>query len=356
MSLSESEKYQILTQRDERYIGDFIAAIRTTGIYCRPGCPARTPKAENCAFFDSVEAARAAGYRACKRCHPDTPFAAPSKRVDEALAVLAADPHKVWREQDIRAAGWDNSTLRRQFQKRFGMSFLAYARRQRLSVAAKALQKGERVINAQLDAGYESASGFRAAYKAQFGTTPSGEDAQPLYISWIETPLGRMISIADEQALFLLEFTDRKNMTGQMARLMRYYTRPIIPGTTAISDQIRQELSLYFEGKLTNFKTPLALTGTEFQSRVWQALTDIPYGETCSYGDLAQVIGSEKAVRAVASSNARNALAIIVPCHRVIGKNGKMTGYAGGLGRKESLLRLEGAIKDAQGHLGLESE
>lgn len=224
------------------------------------------------------------------------------------------------------------------------MSFLAYARAQRLSAAAKTLDIGERVINAQIDAGYASASGFRAAFKAQFGEAPAKSTTPPLYIDWIETPLGRMISIADEAALYLLEFTDRKNMAGQLSRLMRYYTRPIIPGTTAISDQMRTELRAYFVGELTSFSTPLALTGTSFQSDVWSALRDIPYGETRSYSELAHTVGSEKAVRAVASSNARNALAIIIPCHRVIGKDGSMTGYAGGTNRKVQLLTLEGAV------------
>jgi len=224
------------------------------------------------------------------------------------------------------------------------MSFLAYARAQRLRLAAQTLKQGESVINAQIDAGYGSASGFRAAYKAQFGAAPTKADLDPLYIDWIETPLGRMISIADGQALYLLEFVDRKNMAGQFKRLMRYYKRPIIVGVSDISKQIRGELKAYFRGDLKEFLTPLALTGTAFQSSVWQALIDIPYGQTCSYAELARVIGSEKAVRAVASSNARNALAIIIPCHRVIGKDGSMTGYAGGTDRKVQLLTLEGAL------------
>lgn len=200
------------------------------------------------------------------------------------------------------------------------------------------MSKGER------DSYYGSVAGFEAAYKAQFGISHDDNKAAPLFIDWIDTPLGRMISIADEIALFLLEFIDRKNMAGQLARIRRYYNRPITDGTTQISDQIRQELSAYFDGQLTAFQTPLAFAGTEFQSRVWQALTQIDYGQTQSYGEVARAVGSEKAVRAVASSNARNALAIIVPCHRVIGKNGAMTGYAGGINRKDALLRLEGAI------------
>ena len=343
--LTESQKYHIISSKDEAYIGVFIVGVRTTGIYCQPGCPARVPKSENCEYFSDVSAARQAGYRACKRCHPDAPFTTPAKYVDMALAALDDNPEKVWREADVTKRGWDNSTLRRQFQKCFGMSFLAYARLKRLGGGAQALRKGETVINAQIDAGYESASGFRAAHKAQFGAAPTKNDAKPLYIDWIETPIGRMISIADEAALFLLEFIDRKNMQGQLARLMRYYTRPIIPGKTGISRRIANELAAYFDGDLMQFETPLAMTGTPFQSSVWKALIDIPYGQTRSYAELAVAIGSEKAVRAVASSNARNALAIIIPCHRVIGKDGSMTGYAGGVERKVKLLTLEGAIK-----------
>lgn len=342
--LGESQKYEILAARDEAYAGMFIAAIRTTGIYCRPGCPARTPKPQNCEYFSTASDAAAAGYRACKRCHPDTPFISPAKYVEAALEALARDPLKVWREADVSQLGWDNSTLRRQFQKRYGMTFLAYARAQRLKAAADKLIAGESVINAQIDAGYGSSSGFRAAYKAQFGTSPGKPGAPPLYVDWIETPFGRMVSLSDAQALFLLEFVDRKNMQGQLSRLMRYYDRPIAFGATDISQQTRAELAAYFNGERQSFSVPLKLTGTPFQSAVWQALIDIPYGQTRSYAELAVSIGSQKAVRAVASSNARNALAIIIPCHRVIGKNGSMTGYAGGTERKLQLLTLEGAV------------
>ena len=346
--LSDLQKYQISRSRDAAYVGLLIVGVRSTGIYCRPACPARTPKAENCEFFDNIKSAKAAGYRACKRCHPDTPFVSPSLVVETALAALAANPSKVWHEIDVTEAGWDNSTLRRQFNKRFGMSFIAYARQKRLSAAAETLKTGESVINTQIDAGYGSASGFRAAFKAQFGEAPKQAKANrtqtPLSVDWIETPLGRMIAIADEAALYLLEFTDRKNMQGQVARLVKYYGRPIVPRETKITMKIRRELKDYFEGKLTRFTTKTVLTGTPFQMKVWEALCEIPYGETRSYADLAKAVGSEKAVRAVAGSNARNALAIIIPCHRVIGKNGTLSGYAGGVERKLQLLKAEGAF------------
>ena len=346
--LSDLQKYEIIASRDDAYVGLFVFGVRSTGIYCRPGCPARSPKSENCVFFDDVSSAKAAGYRPCKRCHPDTPFASPSVLVDEVLAALATNPMKVWAEADVRAMGWDNSTLRRQFNKRFGMSFISYARQKRLNVAAETLKTGESVINAQIDAGYGSASGFRAAFRAQFGDAPlrakMNSTQLPLKVDWIETPLGRMIAIADEAALYLLEFTDRKNMKGQLARLVKYYGRPIVAGRTSVTQKIRGELTEYFDGTLKVFSTKLALTGTPFQRQVWEALQEIPYGETRSYGELAVAVGSEKAVRAVAGSNARNALAIIIPCHRVIGKDGSLSGYAGGVERKLQLLKAEGAF------------
>jgi len=237
--------------------------------------------------------------------------------------------------------GLDPSTARRQFLKRFGMSFTDYARARRLALAAKTLAKGGSVLDAQLDAGFESASGFRSAYAKTFGSAPSKTSADPLFIDWLETPMGRMIAIADERALFLLEFTNRKNMRRQFDRLRKVQSRAILPGRTPITDQIEAELKTYFSGKLSDFKTPLATSGTDFQRQTWAALQTIPHGETRSYAQLAEMIDKPKAVRAVASANANNGLALIIPCHRVIGKNGGLGGYAGGITRKQQLIELE---------------
>ncbi len=190
----------------------------------------------------------------------------------------------------------------------------------------------------------KSAAEFYAAYHVPCHAPANAAQNAALWVDEIETPLGPMVSLADEQSLFLLEFYNRKNMAQQIARLGRYHARPLKLGVSPVSRQIRRELSDYFSGNLKRFETPLAFAGTEFQTRVWQGLQAIPYGVSCSYGQLAADIGVPRAVRAVAGSNARNALAIIVPCHRVIGKSGKLTGYAGGTGRKEALLRLEGVI------------
>lgn len=161
----------------------------------------------------------------------------------------------------------------------------------------------------------------------------------------IETPLGPMMAIGDNEALYLLEFTDRKHIDAQINRVAKHTKRPIIAATAKTSSaaikSIKTELKSYFSGELKTFQTPRMMTGTDFQKEVWSALCDIPYGETIAYADLAVNIGNEKATRAVASANGRNGFAIIIPCHRVISKNGGLGGYAGGLSRKSWLLDHE---------------
>jgi AraC family transcriptional regulator of adaptative response/methylated-DNA-[protein]-cysteine methyltransferase len=260
------------------------------------------------------------------------------------ISLIEAEPDRKITNAVLTDRGLDPSTARRQFLTRFGMSFIDYARARRLALAAKTLAKGGTVLDAQLDAGFESASGFRSAYAKVFGTAPAKGSAEPLYIDWIETPMGRMITIADEAALYLLEFTNRKNMRRQFERLRKVQNRAVLPGRTKITKRIEGELEAYFAGRLSNFKTPLATSGTDFQRQTWAALQTIPHGETRSYAQLAEMIGKPAAVRAVASANANNGLALIIPCHRVIAKDGGLGGYAGGLTRKRELLELESKL------------
>lgn len=339
--LTDSDRYNILIARSAGFSDAFFVGVTSTGIFCRIGCPARLPKRENCEFYESAQDALAAGFRACKRCHPASHSGEASDLIKKLIAAIEDDPERRWRESDIKALGIDPSTARRQFKKRFGLTFTQYARARRLGAAAQGLAKGDSVINAQLNAGYESASGFRAAFAKTFGTAPAKSNSSPLFIEWFSTPLGPMFAVCDEAHLYMLEFTVRKNMTRGFEKLRKVHKRAVIPGRTAITEQIAAELKSYFEGTLTTFKTPLAPTGTEFQNSVWKALQDIPYGESCAYADLAIAIGNEKAVRAVASSNANNGLALIIPCHRVIAKGGGLGGYAGGLDKKRWLLDHE---------------
>lgn len=333
--------YEIICHKDVAYAGLFFVGVTSTGIFCRPGCPAPTPKVQHCRFFHKAQEALAAGFRACKRCQPLAMPDATSALIRRLLAVVDLEPERVWREADLQRFGIDSSTARRQFQKRFNMSFIQYARTQRLKAAQQVLAQGEHVISAQLTAGYESASGFRHAFSERFGRSPHFLNTSPLYIEWLDTPLGTMIAICDVHGLFLLEFTRRKNLEKQVERLIRQYGRPIIPGRTEITEQIAAEMATYFETGLRDFTTPLVITGTPFQKQVWGALRKIAYGQTSSYANLAKAVGKEKAVRAVGSANGSNAHAIVIPCHRVINMDGKLGGYAGGLKCKAWLLEHE---------------
>ena len=335
---SDRQRYSVFADKDLRYDGHLFIGVRSTGIFCRPGCPARLPKFENSSFHNSAGEALSAGFRACKRCHPTGQESALIKTL---ISLVESRPDLKITNAVLSARGIDPSTARRHFLARFGMSFTDYARARRLALAAKTLATGGSVLDAQLDAGFDSPSGFRSAYAKVFGTAPAKTVADPLYIDWLETPMGRMITIADETALYLLEFTNRKNMRRQFDRLRKVQNRAILPGRTKITAQIEAELTSYFSGSLTEFETPLATSGTEFQRLTWEALQSIPHGETRSYAQLAEMIGKPAAIRAVASANANNGLALIIPCHRVIGKDGGLGGYAGGIDRKQKLLDLE---------------
>lgn len=333
---TDREIYQAFLTRTD--FPGAIMGVRTTGVFCRPGCPARMPKFENCEFYEGPEAALRAGYRACKRCHP----AGEDHALMRAVIALVedSDDGRV-DEAALKRAGIDPSTARRKFKQRLGMSVAEYARLRRLGLAAKAIASGASVINAQLDAGFESASGFRAAYAKIFGAAPAKSQADPLFVDWLETAEGRMVVVTDDRALYLIEFVDRVKLPRQFERLRRIHDRAIVPGTTAVTETIRQEMADYFVGKLQDFSVVIETTGTDFQGGVWNALQTIPYGQTWSYADLAVAIGNEKAVRAVASANGSNGLAIVIPCHRVIATGGGLGGYAGGIERKARLLDLE---------------
>lgn len=337
----EDELYQALLRRDPGYEGRALVGVTSTGIYCRLTCPARKPKVQNCRWFADAQAAEAAGFRPCLRCHPRGAEAEGDRLVASLLAALRADPGRNWSEADLVAAGHDPSTVRRTFRRHFGRSFLAVAREQRLRAGVETLRKGAAVIDAQLDSGFDSASGFRAAFTRLFGQAPARMREGCALADWIDTPLGGMIAVADEDALHLLEFTDRKVLAEGLRRLSAILGGRIGLGRTAIHDHIEAELGAYFAAHSGRFDTPIALHGTEFQRSVWQGLLAIPAGETRSYAQLAAAVGRPRAVRAVAAANANNRLAVIVPCHRVIGSDGSLTGYAGGLWRKQKLIEIE---------------
>lgn len=333
--------YKALLERKPEYDGIFYVGVKTTGVFCHAICPARKPKFENCEFFSTPKEALLAAYRPCRRCNPLLLPNQQSPVIEKLVDAIENNPEKRWREQDFRALGVDESTARRQFKKRFGMTFVEYARARRMGVAMGHIKSGNSIIDAQLEAGYESPSGFRDAFAKILGNVPVRSDGKALFATWIDTLLGPMISITDEKFLYLLEFIDRRGLEKEIERLRSRLKIGIIPGRTIITDKIEAELTDYFDGKFCQFKTPYFLLGSTFEKTVWNALQSIPVGQTRSYLDIARAIGNPKGFRAVANANGKNQLAIIIPCHRVIYANSELGGYGGGLNRKRWLINHE---------------
>ncbi|GAA3870342.1 trifunctional transcriptional activator/DNA repair protein Ada/methylated-DNA--[protein]-cysteine S-methyltransferase [Celeribacter arenosi] len=334
--------YRALVARDSSYEGQAYVGVTSTGIFCRLTCPARKPKPENCQWFDSLSACLEAGFRACKRCHPMRATGEAAPLVRELMEALEADPEKVWREADIAAMGHDLSTVRRVFKRQFGLTFLDIARLDRLRRGFEVLGDGGKVIDAQLEAGFSSASAFRDRVGRLLGTAPGRLSRDPiLCIDWIDTPLGAMVAVADQTHLHLLEFADRKALPRELQGLAKGAKGALGFGRTEIHTRTKEQIDRFFAGESAEFTIPLAYHGSAFTQQVWDALCTIPAGTSVSYGNLAAQIGRPTATRAVARANGANQIAILIPCHRVIGADGSLTGYGGGLWRKERLLAAE---------------
>lgn len=273
---------------------------------------------------------------------PLQPIASADPAIAILLAALDERPEYRWREPDIERMGFDPSTVRRSFKRQFGMTFLEMARQRRLRAGFETIADGGKAIEAQIDARFESASAFRAAFAILLGKAPGRLDSNPiLFVDWITTPLDDMISVTGSSELHLLEFADRKALRTELAKLDTLAKGRIGIGKTAPSRQIASELTAFFDGTLAKFETSLAYHESEFIKMVWDELRTIPAGETRSYSQIAKAIRRPGAVRAVARANGANQIALVIPCHRVIGADGSLTGYGGGFWRKQKLLEIE---------------
>lgn len=334
--------YEALVAKDPSFEGTFFAGIKTTGIFCRPTCTARKPKRENVEFFASAKDAILKGYRACKVCHPMEKAGSTPEYVDRVLRLLDEDPSLKLKDYDLLKLNIEPSKIRRWFLKNHGMTFHAYQRMYRINTAFKKLQTGTSVTDIAFDSGYESLSGFNDSFKKVFGVSPkNSKEKHVIDFTRIETDLGTMVACATDKGVCLLEFSDRKGLETELKQLAKYHNANIVQGQNKYFKQLKEELDAYFEGRLKEFKVPLDISGTDFQKQVWQALVEIPYGTTSSYLRQAEVLGKPSSVRAVANTNGMNKIAIIIPCHRVVGSDGSLTGYAGGLWRKQKLIDLE---------------
>jgi AraC family transcriptional regulator of adaptative response/methylated-DNA-[protein]-cysteine methyltransferase len=334
--------YRALIDRDSSFGGIFFAGVRTTGIFCRPTCAARKPARENVDFFSTASEALHGGYRPCLRCRPMDPDKRAPELVERLRAEVERAPGGKLTEKELAAMSIDPSTARRQFKRHYGMTFQAYHRARRLGLALREVRQGGRVEEAKNGSGFESASGFRDAFTRIFGEPPSAAKTRDaLFAQRIETPLGAMLAIADDEGLRLLEFVDRRAMERELTILRRRLRTNVVPGENRHLGRARSELTEYFSGKRLEFDVPLAPIGSEFQLKTWELLRSIPAGETRSYSWMAGRLGAVGGQRAVGRANGTNMMCIVIPCHRVIRADGNLCGYGGGLWRKKWLLEHE---------------
>jgi AraC family transcriptional regulator, regulatory protein of adaptative response / methylated-DNA-[protein]-cysteine methyltransferase len=338
-----AEMERAYLNRDPAYNGLFFVGVRTTAIFCRPTCPARSPLPKNVEYFSTAAAALFAGYRPCKRCRPmaidDQPDWAAKLFED-----VERDPVSRITESDLRRRGVDPATVRRHFLRHYGMTFQAYTRSRRLSRAFNCIRGGMALDDVIATSGYDSHNGFREAFRQVLGCTPGdSRNHRCVFLTWMQSPLGPMVAGATDDGVCLLEFTDRRMLEAQFDTVRRRFGGPTVMGSNEHLERLQDELTGYFAGSVRAFRVPLVYPGTPFQLRVWEKLLVVPYGETRSYQDLALAIGDPATVRAVGRANGMNRIAILIPCHRIVNKNGDLGGYGGGLRRKQYLLNLEQA-------------
>ena len=345
--LDDAARLAAVRARDAAADGRFVYAVATTGVYCRPSCAARPARRENITFHADGAAARAAGFRPCKRCRPDEPplavrhaaaVAAACRAIDEAeeppaLAVLAA------------AAGLSPHHFHRIFRAATGVTPKAYAGARRAARLRAGLDRGERVTDAMFDAGYGSSSRFYANAGERLGMTPvafrdGGRDAA-LRFAVGRCSLGAIIVAASERGIAAIELGDDPERL--VHGLQDRFPKATLIGGDAGFEELVARVVGFVEAPGGGLDLPLDVRGTAFQERVWQALRAIPAGSTATYTEVAAAIGLPKAVRAVAQACGANPAAVAIPCHRVVRTDGSLSGYRWGIDRKLALLQREGA-------------
>ncbi|GMM92818.1 bifunctional transcriptional activator/DNA repair enzyme AdaA [Qipengyuania sp. MTN3-11] len=335
--LSDDDRWRIAIARDRRFDGVFVTGVHSTGIYCRPSCPARTPLRENVRFYSGPEAAEAAGLRACKRCAPDRQ-SRDEAAVLAALAILRDAEEAVPLERLGRLTDYSPAHLQRIFTRAVGLSPAAYQRALRRERAGAALAGSESVTGAIYTAGYGAPSRFYEDRKDN-GMSASdwqaGGRGRTIHWAVVETTLGDMLVAATDKGVCCLAFGE-----GEEQLRARFPAAELVPAGRDFR-ALFEEVTAAVEQPGTGADIPLDVKGTAFQHRVWQALREIPAGETRSYGAIAAALGSPGASRAVGGANGANHVAVLIPCHRVIAADGGLGGYAYGTAIKAELLRRE---------------
>jgi AraC family transcriptional regulator, regulatory protein of adaptative response / methylated-DNA-[protein]-cysteine methyltransferase len=343
--LNDIARWRAVLEHDRSADGLFVYAVRSTGVYCRPSCASRRPHRDRVEFFDSADNARGAGYRACKRCAPDT-AAGPDpwiEKVRRATVYLAnVDGHPSLAALAARLGG-SPYHLHRNFKRIVGVTPREYADACRLRTVKQALRRGPDVTTAMVDAGYGSSSRFYERAVPRLGMSPStyrkGGAGVRIDYAVVESPLGRLLVAATERGVCCVAMAASDQVL--LRRLREEYPAADIRPNAGGLAQWTSAVLAHLAGERPRLDLPLDIQATAFQWQVWQALSAIPYGETRTYSEIARAIGQPRAVRAVARACATNPVALAIPCHRVLPASGGAGGYRWGIERKQALLRRE---------------
>jgi AraC family transcriptional regulator of adaptative response/methylated-DNA-[protein]-cysteine methyltransferase len=358
-------QWQAVQARDRRADGEFVYAVRSTGIYCRPSCPSRKPRREQVLFFPLPEAAEQKGFRECRRCRPralplrDSRIETVARLCREIESRVQADPGMDPRSDTQltltalgKSAGMSPHQLDRAFRSAMGITPRQYADAQRMRRLKSRLKKGENVTTALYEAGYGSSSRLYERAPAHLGMTPAaygrGGAGMQIHYAIVDSPLGRLLVGATDKGVSAL-YLGESDATLRAALRTEYPAADLIAGTAAtghkIAGSLRERVAKilsHLRGQEPHLDLPTDVQGTAFQRRVWEELRKIPYGTTKTYTEVARAIGRPAAIRAVARACATNPVSVVVPCHRVVRQDGHLAGYRWGINRKQALLEKEG--------------
>jgi AraC family transcriptional regulator, regulatory protein of adaptative response / methylated-DNA-[protein]-cysteine methyltransferase len=349
----ETDNWKAILARDPTRDGTFVFGVRSTGIYCKPSCPARHPRAEQVEYFAGPDQAEQAGFRACKRCCPSEPTGSASAELVQRVCRYIDHnlDEKLTLASLSREAGLSPFHFQRLFKKAIGISPRQYVEARRLDRVRRSLREGVTVTEAVYEAGFTSRGRLYEKSSRQLGVNPGtfrrGGEGLSIHYTIVDSPIGRLLLGATENGICAV-CIGASDHAVEAALREDYYAADLFRNDHQMKTWA-EEFTRYFDGKQFSKALPIDVQATAFQWKVWNQIWRIPYGQTLSYSQIAAAVGDPRAVRAVANACATNHVALLIPCHRVIGKNGDLRGYRWGTRRKRTLLSLESRTKGQTG-------
>jgi AraC family transcriptional regulator of adaptative response/methylated-DNA-[protein]-cysteine methyltransferase len=325
-------------KRKKKYEDVFFVGVKSTGILHKSTCTVRKPEKKNMDFFSSPKVALDYGYRPCKVCHPMLPIDETPGGIKELLNKVDHDPEYKIKDSELIKQGMDPNKLRRWFKKHHGITFQAYLKYNRINHQFGNICYNKKLLVHQA---YHTRKPLNQVSEEKENYKEDEIPKQWIAVSRIETPIGPLLAGANKDGICLLEFTDRRMLETQIKILEKRLNAELYSGKSPYFESLAKQIDEYFSGKRTEFDIPLITPGTPFQTEVWKAISTVPFGKIRTYKQQSIQINNPKAVRAVGHANGDNRIAIIIPCHRIVGNNGALVGYGGGLWRKRFLLELE---------------